>query len=76
MEIITTLLKLKQVFAEQGGLITQITLDKKAIEALNKEGLRICSRHIIGECPMCGRICANTVLGIGIKEHREDCKEG
>lgn len=66
MKIIAALLQLKQCFAEQEGEITQLGLDKKAYDALNKECMRLCSHCCLGVCPACGRVNDDKVLGIDI----------
>ena len=67
MKIIDALLQLKQAFVEQEGELTQITLTKKAVEALGRE----CPSPFIGICPHCFNILNDRILGVNIKKAKE-----
>ncbi len=66
MKITDALLQLKQVIAELDGEVLSITLDKKAIDNLNKECQQLCSHCCCGVCPTFGRVTDNKVFGIKI----------
>lgn len=66
MRISDALLQLRQAFDEHEGEVLQITLSKKAADALNAECISFCKHACIGICPACGRKTDNEVLGIKI----------
>ncbi len=68
-DIIGALTRLKGAFAQQEGVILNITLNKKGVDALDAECKRFCSHPCcVDICPTCGSKIENMILGIKIIE--------